>query len=134
MPVSESVRAVELNRRWEAAKLIFTPEAIADGHVMQARILRLVVQGTMRDLCLMCSRRAGKSRLVCGLLALTAMATADCSSLYLALTKDQAAIIWSKHWLPMLKKFKIPHKSPRGRTTKMITLFPNGSTVIFGGT
>jgi hypothetical protein len=132
--LSESQKAVELNRRWEAAKRIFTPEAIADGHVIQARILRMCVDGTLRDLVLMCSRRAGKSRLVCGLLALTAMRTAGCASLYLALTKDQAEIIWRKHWLPMLRKFKVPHQSPRGRTAKMMTAFPNGSTVVFGGT
>jgi hypothetical protein len=134
MTLSAAAAAVEINRRWEAAKRIFTPEAIADGHVMQARILRACVEGTLRDTVLMCSRRAGKSRLVCGLLALTAMRTKGCASLYLALTAGQAEIIWRKHWLPMLRKFKIPCTSPRGRTTKMMTTFANGSTVVFGGT
>lgn len=134
MGLSHSKSAIELNRRWEEAKRIFTPAAIANGHAKQEEILRLALNGQLRDMLLMCSRRAGKSRLVCGLLAIVAMRTDNCASLYLALTAGQARIIWSKHFIPMIRKFKIPCQYPRGQTGEMKAIFANGSTVVFGGT
>ncbi len=115
----------ELQRRFEAARVAMTPEAIADGHAWQLKVLRC----TAAAILLMCSRRAGKSRVACGMLALTAMATAGCSSLYLALTKGQAEKIFRKHWKPLLRKFKVPCSH-----AGTVTTFPNGSQVVFGGT
>jgi hypothetical protein len=81
----------ELSRRWRGAVARVTPEAIASGkhgerHEMQIVILRCRAQ----NIIIMCSRRAGKSEVCCGLELQTAIATDDVSCLYLALTKDAA--------------------------------------------
>lgn len=117
--------ATELKRRFEEARQRLTPEAIADGHEHQLRVLKCEAQSII----MLCSRRAGKSRACAGLLALTALKTPGCSSLYLALTKGQAEKIYRRHWKPMLRKFKVPCTHSGTMTT-----FPNGATVTFGGT
>jgi hypothetical protein len=121
----------ELDRRWEEAKARITPEAICSGthgrrHMVQLAILRCRKQ----NMIFMCSRRAGKSEVCCGLLLTTAKATADVSCLYLALTKDAAEPIWRK-WKKLLKRLDVPHLSS---DADQYTEFPNGSRVLFTGT
>src|SRR6478736_3876749 len=104
----EQARA-ELDRRWDEAIARVTPEAIASGkhgerHEKQIEILNCPAQ----NFCLMCSRRAGKSEVCCGLLLLTAIRTADVSCLYLGLTKDAAEPVFRK-WRRLLRKFDLPN-------------------------
>lgn len=121
----------ELDRRWQAAIAGVTPEAIATGkhgerHEIQIEIMRCEAQ----NLIFMCSRRAGKSEVCCGLLLMTAIKTPDVSCLYLALTSDAAEPIWRK-WRKLLKRFNIPNSSS---DHTQFTEFPNGSRVYFTGT
>jgi hypothetical protein len=120
-----------LKARWAEAIARVTPEAIASGshgerHEIQIAILKCLKQ----NMIFMCSRRAGKSEVCCGLLLLTAIRTWDVSCLYLGLTKDAAEPIWRK-WKKLLKKFDIPHSSS---DSEQFTEFANGSRVLFTGT
>lgn len=120
----------ELLRRRAAALAAFTPEAVADGHQYQLEALRSLRQ----NLILMCSRRAGKSYLCCALLAMTAVkAPGAASCLYLALTSGQAKKIWRKIWKPMCRKWRLCTSKDHNETD-LVTTFPNGATVQFGGT
>src|SRR5690348_6433585 len=121
----------ELDRRWAEAVARVTPEAIATGkhgerHEIQIEILRSLAQ----NLIFMCSRRAGKSEVCCGLLLMTAIKTPDVSCLYLALTSDAAEPIWRK-WRKLLRKLGVPNSSS---DHTQFTEFPNGSRVYFTGT
>ncbi len=78
----------------------------------------------------MCSRRAGKSELACGLLLLTAQATPNVSCIYLGLTKDSAGIIWRK-WKRLLRKLRYPANHS---DSEQLSVLPNGSRVLFTGT
>lgn len=118
-------------QRWQARIAHVTPEAIATGkhgecHMIQIAIMRCRKQ----NMIFMCSRRAGKSEVCCGLILLTAIKTADVSCLYLGLTKDAAEPIWRK-WKKLLKRLDIPNDSS---DAQQYTIFPNGSRVLFTGT
>lgn len=107
-----------------------TPDTIATGkhgerHAKQIEIMTCPAQ----NMIFMCSRRAGKSEVCCGLLLLTAIRTDDVSCLYLGLTKDAAAPIFRK-WRKLLKKFDIPHLSS---DSEQFSEFSNGSRVYFTG-
>lgn len=119
----------ELERRFKSACEKVTSAEIANGHDYQLAVLECQSLAIL----LMCSRRAGKSRVCCGLLLKTAIKTDGSSSLYLALTKGQAEKIWRKHWKPMLRKFKLFDMCSVSDST-MVTTFPNGARVVFGGT
>jgi hypothetical protein len=131
LALSSAAALAELDVRWASAVARITPEAIATGkhgerHEIQIQILRCLTQ----NLIFMCSRRAGKSEVCCGLLLLTAIKTPDVSCLYLALTKDSAEPIWRK-WKKLLKKFNVPNISS---DSEQYTEFHNGSRVLFTGT
>ncbi len=128
--VSKVAAAQELYRRWQQAVAAFTPEAVSDGHQPQLKALLSTVQ----NLILMCSRRAGKTYLCCSLLAMTAVnAPGAASCLYLALTSGQAKKVWRKIWKPLCRRFKLCTSKDHNETD-LITTFPNGATVQFGGT
>ncbi len=121
-----------LRKRWESAIARVTPEAIATGkHGERHEIQIEVLKCTKQNMIFMCSRRAGKSEVCCGLLLLTAIRTNDVSCLYLGLTKDAAEPIWRK-WKRLLKKFDIPTKTMSDAS--QFTEFANGSRVLFSGT
>ncbi len=129
--VAQEAIQAERDRRWVEACARVTPEAIATGaqgqrHDKQVEILKC----TSQNMIFMCSRRAGKSEVCCGLLLLTAIKTDDVSCLYLALTKDAAEPVWRK-WKKLLKKFDMIHLSS---DADQYTEFPNGSRVFFTGT
>src|SRR6476469_2306317 len=129
--VSADAAKAELDRRWAEACARVTPEAIASGkhgqrHAKQVEILKCAAQ----NMIFMCSRRAGKSEVCCGLLLMTAIKTADVSCLYLSLTKDAAEPIFRK-WKKLLKRFDFPNISS---DSDQYTTFHNGSRVYFSGT
>lgn len=130
--VTQTDAQAEIDRRFAEAVAQVTPEAIASGkhgerHEKQIEILKCTAQ----NMIFMCSRRAGKSEVCCGLLLLTAIKTADVSCLYLALTADAAEPIWRK-WRKLLRKFPmLVHKSS---DSDQYTVFGNGSRVYFTGT
>lgn len=115
-----------LARAFADAKLRATPEAITGGHQWQLEVLNSACQNVI---CI-CSRRAGKSELACGLLLLTAQDTAGVSCIYLGLTKDSAGIIWRK-WKRLLRKLRYPAAHS---DSEQLTVLPNGSRVLFTGT
>lgn len=126
----EQAKALLLER-WAPVVDRVTPEAIASGkhgerHAIQIEILKC----TKQNMIFMCSRRAGKSEVCCGLILLTAIRTSDVSCLYLGLTKDAAEPIWRK-WKRLLKRLDVPNDSS---DTDQYTIFPNGSRVVFTGT
>lgn len=130
MSLSKHAAEQELQRRRQAALDAFTAEAVADGHKPQLKALRSSAQ----NLIMMCSRRAGKSFLCCVLLAMTAAkAPGPASCLYLALTSGQAKKIWRKIWKPLCRKWKLCQPKDHNETD-LVTTFPNGATVQFGGT
>lgn len=125
-----SLAQVEIQRRYQLTLDAFTPVAIADGHTYQLRALTSTVQ----NLLLMCSRRAGKTYLCCALLALVAAKSKKpVSCLYLALTSGQAKKVWRRTWKGLCRRFKLCKPTDHAETD-MVTTFPNGSTVQFGGT
>lgn len=118
----------ELNRRWQAAIQGITAEAIADGHEYQYQLLTTALYAIIA----MCSRRAGKTWALCGLLLLTAIKTPNVSCLYLALTAGQARKVYNRIWFRLLRRFGILKLCKISATEQSVT-FPNGSTVVFGG-
>jgi len=117
-----------LLERFQAAMAKVTPESIAGNHTWQIAVLTCVIQNI---LC-MCSRRAGKSELACGLLLLTAAATADTSNLYLGLTKESAGIVWRK-FKKLLRKLKL-FAMCQVLEAEQLCVLPNGSRILFTGT
>lgn len=129
--LTPSLARALIDERWEKVISRATPEAIATGkhgecHMIQIAIMRCIKQ----NMIFMCSRRAGKSEVCCGLILLTAIKTKDVSCLYLGLTKDAAEPIWRK-WKKLLKRLDIPNDSS---DAQQFTEFPNGSRVLFTGT
>lgn len=108
----------------------FTPEFLAtSGGIVHAKCLELL-KSIALNIILLCSRRAGKTEFACRLLLQTSMATANVSSLYLAIVGPQAQKVWFRKWKPFLRKMKVPCRNDE---TLMQTVFPNGSVVQFGG-
>lgn len=128
--VTAAEAQAELDRRWQEERKRITPEAIATykgrTHLVQLAILRCTTQ----NLLFMCSRRAGKSEVCCGLLLLTAAAHANTSNLYLGLTGDAAGIVFRK-WKRLLRRLNITNTTT---DSDQLTIFPNGSRVLFTGT
>lgn len=122
----------EKARRQASVAGRMTALAIANGHEIQ----RLILECLDQNLVLMCSRRAGKTEVCMGLLAIIATRTANTSNLYLALTSSQAKTVWNKKWKKLLRRFDItPEKGAcEHNETDLVTTFANGSTVTFGGT
>lgn len=117
-----------LAKRWADAVADVTPESICGEHQWQYKILTCQAQNLIAT----CSRRAGKSEVACGLLLLTALKTANTSSIYLGLTKDSAGIIWRK-WKRLLKRLRLLSLTSTSDPDQL-TIFPNGARVLFTGT
>jgi hypothetical protein len=115
-----------LGKRFADACDRATPEAIAGDHEWQLKVLTCASQNVI---CI-CSRRAGKSELACGILLRTAMATAGVSCIYLGLTKDSAGIIWRK-FKKLKRKLDFPMEL---LDSDQLAILPNGSRVLFTGT
>lgn len=136
MPATKEKLTPELARtllvqRWQEACSRITPEAIATGkHGERHEIQIKVLQCKKQNMIFMCSRRAGKSEVCCGLILQKAVETNDVSCLYLGLTKDAAEPVWRK-WKRLLKRLDIPNTSS---DAQQYTEFPNGSRVLFAGT
>jgi hypothetical protein len=127
MPAISQTKAEQLlAKRFADACTRATPEAICGNHAWQYKILTCTAQNIIG----MCSRRAGKSEVACGLLLRTAMATANTSSLYLGLTKDSSGIVWRK-FKRLLKRLKFPASI---NDTEQLCVLPNGSRILFTGT
>lgn len=82
---------------------------------------------------LMCSRQCGKTEFAVRFLAMVANQTANVACLYLALVRSQARTVWRRKWIPLLRKLRL-YEFCYINETDMLTIFPNGSIVAFGGT
>jgi len=115
-----------LQRRFAEAVARATPDFLCGDHEWQKRVL----SSSSQNVIAICSRRAGKSEIACALLLLTACRTAGVSCIYLGLTKDSAGIVFRK-WKRLMKRLKMPASITE---SDQLTVFPNGSRVLFTGT
>ncbi len=77
------------------------------------------------------SRRAAKTSTLARAHLLTALTIPGANCIYTALTRGQAReVVFRTIWQPMLAKYEIAHKT---NLTHQQTIFPNGSSVLFGG-
>lgn len=77
------------------------------------------------------SRRAAKTSTLARAHLLTALTIPGANCIYTALTRGQAReVVFRTIWQPMLARYEIDHKT---NLTHQQTIFPNGSSVIFGG-
>lgn len=80
------------------------------------------------------SRRAGKTNGIANRFALNSVAKPNGKRVYLALTASQARdIIWTPIWKPLCAKYHLCTEDDHNEQ-RMVTTFPNGSIVKFGGT
>jgi len=127
LPKISNAEREELNAElWKRACATITPAKLAGEHPKQLEIL----SSKARNILMLCSRRAGKTEAACRMLVLTMMALPNVACLYLALVGPQAKVVWRRKWLPLLRDLKIPAVNEE---LDMVTTFPNGSTVRFGG-
>jgi len=118
---AEKLRALDRHLR---------PAVAAPAHPKQdAFIADCVVPGSSVQV--RCSRRAGKTFGICK--ALKEVATSrTCNSVYFGLTsKSVHRAVWLQIWLPLIRA-----ECPDAKNTEAdhLTIFPNGSTVVFLGT
>jgi hypothetical protein len=108
-----------------------TVEDLTGSHVKAADALRTLVYEPDRFQCWRTSRRAAKTSTIARALMLTATGNENTNSIYTALTRGQAReVVWRTIWLPLLDKYQIEHKPNQ---THQQSIFPNGSSVLFGG-
>lgn len=105
----------------------FTPEAIADGHAPQLRLMK----DDGRRVLALCSRRAGKSRGLLGLLALDAVRIPEIQIYFGATKATVRTFIWEAIWRPLCDEWKLPCEH---NETRMVTKFAGGGVVAFTGT
>lgn len=109
-------------------RALFSFVAVADGHVKQLALLNDMA----RRVLVMCSRRAGKTYAMAAILLATAVGNPRSNSVYLAITKGQAKrTIWTDTWIALCDAWGVECTHNR---TELVTSFPNGSHVYFGGT
>lgn len=113
-----------LNKRWTTALAAVTPSSLARGHQAHLEIY----QSEATNLLLYCSRRAGKTEVILGLLLLTSMNRAGVSCLYLGHTSKQVKKIW-RRWKKLLRDFDLPASHDE---TDIETELHNGSRIVFG--
>jgi hypothetical protein len=102
-------------------------EEIADGHAPQLELM----QARERRVLALCSRRAGKSNGIVGLMAHDAV-KADGTQIYFGATKPAVRLsIWLKIWRPFCDKWKLPVEH---NETMMVSRFSSGAIVAFTGT
>jgi hypothetical protein len=119
----QAVRA-ELERR-KAQANAFSDEAFCGKHLKQLAYVR----STARYVVAICSRRAAKSYGNAKILANTALARPNVTSVYIGITERQVRrAFFNKIWKPMIRRYKLPATS----TEDMVTTFENGSVVHFG--
>lgn len=140
MPTLTRDQAVaEIERRYSKILSAITPISLASGLVNGVQVVHewtlKILTSLVQNLCLICSRRAGKTWAICCLLLLTALATPNCNSLYLALVGGQSKKVYSRIWKRLLIKNGLLETTPlvRHSETELVTTFYNGSTVTFGG-
>lgn len=116
----------EIARRAQVAK--FTAEAIADGHAPQLELMA----ARDRNLLALCSRRAGKSSGIVGLMGLDAAAGKPGVQLYFGSTKPAVRLsIWQLIWRPFCERWKLEAEH---NDTSMVSRFEHGGIVAFTGT
>lgn len=102
-------------------------EVIADGHAPQLAMMT----ATERRVLALCSRRAGKSNGIVGLLAHDAE-TMDGTQIYFGATKPAVRLsIWMKIWRPFCDRWKLHVEH---NDTMMVSRFASGAIVAFTGT
>jgi hypothetical protein len=102
-------------------------EAIAAGHLPQLEMMR----ATDRRILALCSRRAGKSNGIVGLLGHDAE-RADGTQIYFGATKPAVRLsIWLKIWRPFCDRWKLHVEH---NDTMMVSRFASGAIVAFTGT
>ena len=111
-----------------ATRPTLTPELISDGHVPQLKL----ISDKGRNVQALCSRRAGKSTGLCGLMAVHGD-THPGTQLYFGRTAKAARLsIWTKIWRPLCDRYRLDVKH---NDTMMITTFRRtGALVAFTGT
>jgi hypothetical protein len=127
------VAAKQAERETTALLEAFTARSLCttpDGKVHEAQLR--FDEDLARWIVVMCSRRAGKTRGLSNRWARRSLAKPNGNRVYLALTGGQARdIMWEPYWKPLLaeRQIECDHNE-----TRMVTTFPNGSRVKFGGT
>lgn len=131
MPSKKPTKAA-IDRRLAAlkAKSLTPLAALSADHPKQAAFVAdVTVPGSSVQV--RCSRRAGKTYGICLGLA-TVASSRTCNSVYFGLTaKSVHRAVWLQIWLPLMAAY-----FPEAKNTEAdhLTIFPNGSTVVFLGT
>ena len=100
-------------------------------HAKAAEALDTLLDSPGRYQCWWTSRRAAKTNTIARAHMLTALSTPNANCIYTALTRGQSReVVWRTIWLPMLDHYEIAHKPNQ---TNQQSIFPNGSSVVFGG-
>ncbi len=108
-----------------------TPEELTAPHEKALDALTTLLNDPARYQCWWTSRRAAKTNTLARAHLLKALNTDGANTIYTALTRGQAReVVWRTIWLPMLDRYEIEHKPNQ---THQQSIFPNGSSVIFGG-
>lgn len=108
-----------------------TRDELVNPHVKAREALDALLDHSARFQCWYTSRRAAKTSTVLRGHMLQALEHEGSNGIYTALTRGQAReVAWRAIWIPLLDRYEIERKDNQ---THQQSIFPNGSSVVFGG-